>query len=180
MAIEFTHLKRAPKGRSPRDKPLYVSPLKGREDFLTSEKTNEAGRPHCYERPAVVYTDGYSVHAWHGVLVPEKWNTTPPSAREVLEWPNLEQRRVACERLGWDKIVDRLQTVIINRDTDPEIGELLSINMPDTGHQTFLRAKCGTGRDFILPVPPEMETAQEANAWTWGLEPSEYQPEVRT
>lgn len=65
-------------------------------------------------------------------------------------------------------------------DEDPQIGELLSVNLPDIGQKKFLRVTCGTGRKFALPVPPEMETALEANAWTWGLEPNQYKPEVRT
>ena len=44
----------------------------------------------------------------------------------------------------------------------------------------FLRVRCGTGRSFVLPVPREVHTARQANAWTYGLSESEYAPEVRT
>ena len=82
--------------------------------------------------------------------------------------------------LGWDRILDVLNAVVINKDNDPEIGELVSVNIPDIGDEKFLRVRCGTGRNFALPVPPDMKTALEANAWTWGLEPNEYRPEIRT
>jgi hypothetical protein len=82
--------------------------------------------------------------------------------------------------IGWEKILDELNAVIINKDDNPEIGDLLSVELPEIGTEKFLRVRCGTGRDFALPVPPEMETALEANAWTWGLSPEQYQPEVRT
>ena len=103
-----------------------------------------------------------------------------PSPADALKWPNIEQRRVACEMLGWDRILDVLNAVVINKDNDPEIGELVSVNIPDIGDEKFLRVRCGTGRNFALPVPPDMKTALEANAWTWGLEPNEYRPEIRT
>lgn len=42
--------------------------------------------------------------------------------------------------------------------------------------------KCGTGRTFALPVPPEMTRAIDANAWTFALDnPSDLRDlEVRT
>jgi hypothetical protein len=44
----------------------------------------------------------------------------------------------------------------------------------------FLRVRCATGRDFVLSVPLQMRTALEANAWTYGMNPEDYQLEVRT
>jgi hypothetical protein len=39
----------------------------------------------------------------------------------------------------------------------------------------------GTYKDYVLRVPPTMKTAQEAVAWTFGIEdPKEYNPEVET
>jgi hypothetical protein len=42
-----------------------------------------------------------------------------------------------------------------------------------------LRVRCGTGREFVLAVPPTVLSAREANAWTYGLSPEEYQLEAR-
>jgi len=50
------------------------------------------------------------------------------------------------------------------------IGTLLEVDIPDIGNEKFLRVLCGTGREFAIPVPPNMKTALEANAWTYGLE----------
>ena len=141
---------------------------------------DDSGLPHCEDAPAIQYADGFSLHAWHGVKFPQEWAATLPSPADALKWPNIEQRRVACEMLGWDRILDVLNAVVINKDNDPEIGELVSVNIPDIGDEKFLRVRCGTGRNFALPVPPDMKTALEANAWTWGLEPNEYRPEIRT
>ena len=79
-----------------------------------------------------------------------------------------------------DNILNELGTIILDKDEDAQIGELLSVDLPDIDREKFSRVTCGTGRKFALPVPPEMKTARQANAWTWVLKPNEYRPEVRT
>ena len=68
----------------------------------------------------------------------------------------------------------------INQDLDPEIGELVEVDLPDGGPSRFLRVTCGTGRRFAIPVPLTVHTALEANAWTYGLDQASYNPEIRT
>ena len=126
---------------------------------------------HCQSGPALAFADGWMVHAWHGVSVPAEWiedklSLTPSVA---LRQTNTEQRRAACEILGWDSILRDLKAKTIERDHDPEIGELLEVELPYAGRERFLRVRCGTGRTFAIPVPPDMETALEANAWTYDL-----------
>jgi hypothetical protein len=87
-----------------------------------------------------------------------------------LSWPNIEQRRAAAEILGWAKILDALKAKSIDKDSDPQIGELFVADLPDSPGQKFLRVRCGTGRDFCLPVAPHLMTALAANAWTFGFE----------
>ena len=61
------------------------------------------------------------------------------------------------------------------------IGNLVEVDIPQIGREKFLKVVCGTGRQFAIPVPPEMKTALEANAWTFGLTPEELLPlEIRT
>lgn len=141
---------------------------------------DENARLHCEAGPAIRFPDGFEIYAWHGTQFPKEWIKTKPSASNALYWNNTEQRRVACEMLGWDTILNKLDVVTIDKDSDPEIGELVSVDIPGIGEEKFLRVRCGTGRDFTIPVPPKMKTALQANAWTWGLSPRQYKPEVRT
>ena len=143
-------------------------------------KLDSEDQLHCEDSPAIKYSDGFSIYAWHGERFPHDWAQSPSSPSEALRWPNLEQRRVACEFVGWDNIIDELEGQLIDKDDDPEIGELIRVILPDSGAENFLRVTCGTGRRFALPVPPDMKTARQANAWTWGLRPDQYRPEVRT
>jgi hypothetical protein len=144
---------------------------------------DDQNRLHCENGPAIRYRDGFSIYSWHGVRIPAEWieekhNLTPQVA---LTWENIEQRRCACEILGWAKILLELNSKVIDSDEDPMIGNLLEVNIPDIGTEKFLQVVCGTGRTFAIPVPPECNTALEANAWTYGVAPETLRDlEVRT
>ena len=140
-------------------------------------------RLHNETGKSVEYSDGWGVSSWHGTQVPDEWivkrqDLTPKVA---LTWKNIEQRRAACEIIGWERILHELNAKTIDKDGDPEIGELVEVELPEIGKEKFLRVVCGTKRSFALPVPPNMRTALEANAWTFGLDKVTFvRPEVRT
>lgn len=144
-------------------------------------KRDNEGRLHCETGPSIAYRDGWTLHHWHGVSIPPEWvNGKKPSAKEALHWANVEQRRAACEILGWQHILAELDAKVIDKDDDAEIGTLLEVNLPDSGPERFLSVRCGTGRQFALPVPREVDTALAANAWTYGLDKHSFKPEIRT
>lgn len=146
-------------------------------------KFDDQKRLHCEDGPSIRFRDGFSLYHWHGVSIPAEWiekkaDLTPNIA---LSWENIEQRRCACEILGWARILRELNSKIIDSDEDPMIGTLLEVNIPDIGREKFLQVLCGTGRTFAIPVPPNCKTALEANAWTFGVEPETLRDlEVRT
>lgn len=139
------------------------------------------GLLHCETGPAVEYNDGFAVYSWRGVRIPEEWvSDRPPEAAKLLHWDNIEQRRVGCEMLGWHNVIEELRPTVVDENPDPQVGTLLGVNLPDSGYEQFLKIRCSTGRDFALPVPPDVKTALEANAHTWGLSASEYNPIIQT
>jgi hypothetical protein len=146
-------------------------------------KMNDQNVLHCEDGPAIRYTDGWSVYSWNGTRIPADWienrdNLDPTLA---LTWENIEQRRCAAEIIGWHIVLDKLDSVVVDEDGDPEIGTLLEVDLPDIGKERFLKVLCGTGRTFALPVPPEMKTALEAQSWSWGIDEKDFfKPEVRT
>lgn len=121
-------------------------------------------------------------------LIPRFADYKAPSPREALQTSNVELRRVAVEIVGWDAIISGLRGIVVDEDPDPQIGTLVRVRIPPppewwnaaSEELYFLRVQCGTGRRFALAVPPTMKTARQANAWTYGLDPDEYAPEVRT
>lgn len=145
---------------------------------------DENGNLHCENGPAVAFPDGWELFFWHGTSIPSEWITDKENVDPALAltWDNIEQRRCLAEILGWDKVLEQLNPKIIDEDSNPEIGTLMEVELPDSGTERFLRVKCGTGRDFVIPVDPSLKTALQANAWTYGLEDSyeDFLPEVRT
>lgn len=152
-------------------------------DFPEVLKKDEQNRPHCENGPSHRWRDGWSLYHWHGVKIPAEWieDKNSLTAKTALTWENIEQRRAACEIVGWAKIMEELDAKVIDADGDPEIGTLLEVELPGSGRERFLKVVCGTGREFALPVPREMKTAIQASAWTYGIdELHTYKPEVRT
>jgi len=152
-------------------------------DFPEYIKVDAENRPHCETGPSHRWRDGWSLYHWHGVKVPGQWiedkaSLTPAIA---LGCENIEQRRAACEIIGWNRILRELNAKTIDKDVDPQIGELVEVTLEGT-KERFLRVLCGTGREFALPVPTTTKTALEGNAWTYGVEnPMEFiKPEIRT
>lgn len=146
-------------------------------------KMDDQNRVHSENGPCIQYSDGLSFYCWHGTAIPAEWIEDRESltAKIAITWENIEQRRCACEIIGWAKILEELNAKVIDTDADPEIGQLVEVDIPDIGKEKFLRVVCGTGRLFALPVPPEMTTALEAQSWSWGLSANEFvAPEIRT
>jgi hypothetical protein len=140
-------------------------------------------RPHCETGPSHKWSDGWSLYHWHGVAIPAEWieDKKNLSAKTAITWPNIEQRRAACEIIGWAKVLKELDAKVIDKDDDPLIGTLLEVNLPDSGKERFIHVLCGTGREFAIPVPKDCgNTALEANAWTYGLDAESFKPEGRT
>ncbi len=140
-------------------------------------------RLHGETDKAIAYPDGWGLYLWHGTEFPAEWIEKPETltAKVALTWQNIEQRRIAAELLGWDNVLNELHAVVIDKDDDPEIGTLVEVDLPNAGRERFLRVRCGTGRQFALPVPPGVSTALEANAWTYGMDKDTFSiPEVRT
>jgi len=132
---------------------------------------DDQDRVHSETDAAIKYRDGTGVYMWHGVRVPAEWitNKSTLSAKTALTWENIEQRRAACEIVGWAQVLRELDAKTIDVDDDPMIGTLVEVTIPDIGRERFLKVICGTGREFALPVPPDMTTALGANAWTYDL-----------
>jgi hypothetical protein len=138
-------------------------------------KFDEQKRLHSENTLAVEFSDGSGVASWHGTSVPREWildkkSLTPATA---LRWENAEQRRCACEILGWINVLEHpsLNPKVINAD-DPLIGTLIQVDLPGIPNQWFLKYQCGTGRWFAEAVEDKrFDTALKANAGKRGWRP---------
>jgi len=139
---------------------------------------DERGRLHSETGPAVTYPDHWSIYAWHGVPVPAWVILTPDeelTRDDFLDQTNVEVRRVIQERMG-ERFVWELNGKYI--DGGPR-GTLYEVKLPDrwerAARYVYVR-DASTPRVYFLRVPPHIQTAAEAVAWTFGLEEKDYHP----
>jgi hypothetical protein len=147
-------------------------------------------RLHCPTGPAIEYRDGFTIHAWHGVRIPDDWIGGNIDAKTAVTWPNVEQRRAAIEILGWPNVLSALDAKPLGGNPDPKIGELIEVQLPfedEDGNATtralFLKAQCGTGRTVFEAVDPDdvdldprFDPAWCAQAWRDGYAPADWLP----
>jgi hypothetical protein len=144
-------------------------------------------RLHASDGPAVQFRDGWAIYAWHGVRVPQVVIDAPSQiTREMfLTERNVEVRRAMWERLGPDRVaalldLEPLQTESWNGQT----YTLLRTREPDAvadDRLMFVRVTCpSTGRVYHLSVPPTVQTARDAVAWTFGHTADDYHPDIET
>jgi hypothetical protein len=143
-------------------------------------KRDDLGRTHSAVGPAVRYRDGWSVYAWHDVIVPADWIERPSEVdpKLALTHRNISERTALCQILGWDKVLKQLKHTVVDADPDPQIGTLISVNLPDSPGTRFLTVRGpgagGPDAQHVLGVPREMRSAREANAWTYRLSPDTF------
>lgn len=142
-------------------------------DRQTLIKLDQNNQLHCEDGPAKTYADGWILNYWHGVHVPHdffEWDTN-----RVLREENSEVRRCGIERLGWEKIIDRLKLVAEAPDPGNDgktlrlyKGDLIE-NLYDEPARLLVVSngsvdKGGHTRIFGLPVPGNVSDPVEAAA----------------
>lgn len=141
---------------------------------------------HNEHGPSIKFRDGYSVYSWNGTKIPEKWITEGVDVTTALTWENAEERRCACEIIGWAKVLEdpSLNPKIIDEDL-PHIGTLIQVDLPEAPEQWILKYKCGTHRWLAEIVNDKSyNTALKANAggngWRGEGDPMSFIPFIRT
>jgi hypothetical protein len=135
--------------------------------IVRTEFNGDTRRLHSETLPALE-SDIEDLYFWHGVLVPAHWiiDRKNLTAAEVIKSDNLEQRAAGCEIVGWANVLKELSSKVIDQDSDPEIGTLLEVDIPDSGKELFLKVLCATGREFAVCVTnSKAKTALQAQQW---------------
>jgi hypothetical protein len=142
------------------------------------------GRLHAARGPALRYPDGWSAHAWKGVLVPQ-W---------IIERPELISVRAIAN--ANDPQIRRCMIDVFTPQRFIAEGGAYRVSADETGILWRQRWRWeawaavevrngtpepdGTYRKYFLQVPPTMRSAREAVAWTYGLSEQRYRPLLRT
>lgn len=93
--------------------------------------------------------------------------------------PNTEIRRILVERYGEERFIHDAEAAVVHRD---DFGILYRLDL--AGHEPWVSVKVvtsspevdGSFRDYF-GVPPWMQTAREAVAWTFSMNEQGYKPD---
>jgi hypothetical protein len=168
------------------------------------------GRLHSVSGMAIRYPSGWGLYRWHGVEVPRDVIEVPQdiTCARIDQESNAEVRRVMIERYGAErylldsgaKVVQRDNAGLLYRkelsDDEPVVMVRVLNSTPEPdgvmsreeaiatfGEAARAAVDAPEGSRFkayMLRVPPDIRTAQEAVAWTFGLDANEYLPELET
>jgi hypothetical protein len=128
-----------------------------------------------------MYPDGWAIHAVHGVRVPG-WIVERPqeiTASKIEAENNAEIRRIMLDRFGWSRYLINSGAKEVSRD---ERGILFRKQIPSDEDLVMVKVRNstpepdGTFKDYFLRVPPTMQTAWEAVAWTFSKDKNDYNP----
>lgn len=146
---------------------------------------DEQRRLHHGSGQSIGYRSGWGLWHWRG----------QPQRRMVIEQPellprgyieneaNVELRRHLIERYGVGRFLADAGAKLIHQD---QRGKLWSCALENDELMVFVEVinrtmePDGSFKHYFLRVPPSMNTASEAVAWTFGLEARNYRPGVET
>lgn len=122
---------------------------------------------------------------WNGLHVPDRVAFDPESitVAEILAERNAEMRRVLLECVGYAWFIDHAHAAVLDQDSAPGgARRLLRIRFDGEEDYVFVEVHCPSTLDrYILRVPPDMRTCQQAVAWTAGYStPDRYRPVQET
>lgn len=159
-------------------------------EYPTHSRLDPEHRFHDELGPALKFSDEFCVYFWHGRRVPKDVVEEPKTVtiERIEKERNVEIRSILIERYGLSRFLKDSGAVKVHEDeygilyrkqfdaTASPIDEPLQVVMvhnatpePDGFH-----------KQFFLRVPPNIRSAKEAVAWTFGMDQEDYDPEVET
>ncbi len=150
--------------------------LSERPELLCGDASD---RLHDAKGPALRYRDGWSAFAWRGVEVP-RWIIEQPekiTLEAIDAQGNVQVRRCMIEIMtpqryvaaGGAVCVAEDETGILWRRTWQHADTWAAVEVINATPEPD-----GTRKHFFLQVPPNLQTAREAVAWTYGIRPKVY------
>ncbi len=136
---------------------------------------------HCEDGPTVRWRDGTSLYHWHGRSIPPWIIEEEYGVKQALEVANVEVRRCALEKIGWDNVLKSVGTMTRSVPDPGNPGQRLNLWKCD-GIEEYAMLECtnatverdGTRRKYILTVPHRFANPVAAAAWTFGTTVKKY------
>lgn len=136
------------------------------------------GRLHADGKPAVKYTDGFSVWSLNGVRVTKEIAETPAMKLDpkiILKEQNAEIRREIVRKIGVERLITKLGAKVMDKRGD---YELLNINIGDNRVRPYLKMRNPSINTWhVEGIHPNCKTVEQALNWRNG---TEVKPEILT
>lgn len=158
----------------------------GEKVCLVSERPveihrDENGRLHATDRAALSFSDGTGLYMVHGVRVPKDiiLDHSSITPGRIQGEQNAEIKRVMLELMGEENYIQAIGAEPVHED---EFGRLYRAEIPGDEPLVMVRLvnstpePDGSFKTYWLRVPPTMERARQAVAWTFGMTEDEYAP----
>ena len=136
-------------------------------------------RLHDASGPALRFPDGWSVWAWKGVAVP-RWLIEQPeqiTLKSIDDETDVQVRRCMIEIMTPQRYVAQGGAARVAEDETGVLWRRTWVAFDAWAAVEVINATPepdGTHRHFFLQVPANLQTAREAVAWTYGMEPAAY------
>jgi hypothetical protein len=122
---------------------------------------------------------------WRGVNITGQIAFHPETltARQALDEPNAELRRLMLERIGPERFVREAAPTVLDTDMDRGgMRRLMRVNIEGDEPYVALEVRDpSTERSYLLRVPPDMDNCRRAAAWIAGFDnPDDYAPVIET
>lgn len=136
-------------------------------------------RLHSASGPALQFCDGWSVWAWKGVEVPRRLIEQPEqiTLAAIDGADNVQVRRCMIEIMTPERYVRLGGAVRVAEDETGILWRRIWLSFDAWAAVEVINATPeadGTHKHYFLQVPPDLRTAREAVAWTYGLTPKAY------
>jgi hypothetical protein len=149
---------------------------------------DEAYQPHNPSGPAVVFKgarENWCCWCWHGTPIPHQLIEHPDSisVTDIQKELNLEHRRLLLERFGIARFIEETKAQQLDKD---KFGTLYRMRI--RGQEPFGIVRVvnstpeptGEFKEYFIFVPPNVVSAKEAVAWTFGMLPNDYSPTLES
>lgn len=136
---------------------------------------------HSTDGPACRYEDGWGFFALGGIQVSMTAALGQFDISEIHDEINAERKRVMIERYGVAEFLRDSGAQPISEDECGRLFRMHSSMMQEEIQVVEVRNSTpepdGSYKMYYLRVPPRINSAREAVAWTFGLEQYEYDPD---
>lgn len=129
---------------------------------------NDRQQLHNENGMSVKFEDGVGIYTINNVDVDEQIVMHPETQtiKQINEEQNEEVKRIRIERYGWSKYLDKIKAKLVDKRSNKIERTKEFLFRSDKDNMTALLCICpSTRKEFVLEVPPDTKTCEEAQDW---------------